>query len=406
LQAPLALRYHGHQFRQYDPDLGDGRGFLFAQMEDREGRLLDLGTKGSGQTPWSRAGDGRLTLKGAVREILATEMLQALGVPTSRTLAVVETGEALQRSDEPSPARSAVLTRLSHSHIRFGSFQRLAYLDQKSQMQQLLTHIGKYYLPELTPLDPEQQAVAFLAANVGTSAKLTAKWMASGFVHGVLNTDNMSINGESFDYGPWRFLPWLDPDFTAAYFDQQGLYAYGRQPEAVSWNLARLGEALSSLAPTESLQAEHAKFSGYWQQELPQAFLDRLGLQAETADKDLTFVQTLIQTLRALQIPFEGFFFDWFCADEDRAMTRPNLAFYQRPEFSNLRDLLLARTPVQPERLQHVYFSAETPPTLLIEDVEALWAPIAKDDDWSLFENKLTGIHQAGAAFDFAHVDS
>lgn len=125
--GPLAMRYHGHQFRVYNPDLGDGRGFLFAQLREAEtGRLLDLATKGSGRTPWSRGGDGRLTLKGGVREVLAAEMLQALGVPTSRAFSLVETGEALQRGDEPSPTRSAVLTRLSHSHIRFGSFQRHA----------------------------------------------------------------------------------------------------------------------------------------------------------------------------------------------------------------------------------------------------------------------------------------
>jgi uncharacterized protein YdiU (UPF0061 family) len=128
LPQPLALRYHGHQFRVYNPDLGDGRGFLYAQLLDGGGRLMDLGTKGSGQTPWSRQGDGRLTLKGAVREALATEMLGALGVNTSRTLSVIETGEALWRGDEPSPTRSAVLVRLSHGHIRIGTFQRLAAL--------------------------------------------------------------------------------------------------------------------------------------------------------------------------------------------------------------------------------------------------------------------------------------
>ena len=127
LPQPFALRYHGHQFRNYNPDLGDGRGFTFAQMGDESGRLMDLGTKGSGQTPWSRAGDGRLTLKGGVREILATEMLEALNVPTSRTLSLIETGEHLHRGDEPSPTRSAVLVRLNHSHVRIGSFQRLAY---------------------------------------------------------------------------------------------------------------------------------------------------------------------------------------------------------------------------------------------------------------------------------------
>ena len=137
LPQPLALRYHGHQFRNYNPDIGDGRGFLFAQLRDNRGRLLDLGTKGSGQTPYSRAGDGRLTLKGAVREILASEMLEALGVNTSRTFSVIETGEALERNDEPSPTRGAVLVRLSHSHIRIGSFQRLAVIQDLPNLKRL-----------------------------------------------------------------------------------------------------------------------------------------------------------------------------------------------------------------------------------------------------------------------------
>jgi uncharacterized protein YdiU (UPF0061 family) len=127
LERPLAVRYHGHQFRSYNPDIGDGRGFLFAQLRDGQGRLLDLGTKGSGKTPYSRFGDGRLTLKGGVREVLATEMLEALGVYTSKSFSLIETGEDLVRNDEPSPTRSSVLVRLSHSHVRFGVFQRLAY---------------------------------------------------------------------------------------------------------------------------------------------------------------------------------------------------------------------------------------------------------------------------------------
>src|SRR5436853_1255524 len=130
LPRPLAQRYHGHQFRVYNPDIGDGRGFLFAQLRDGSGRLLDLGTKGSGQTPYSRFGDGRLTLKGGVREVLATEMLEALGVETSKSFSLVETGERLERNDEPSPTRSAVLVRLQHSHIRIGTFQRLAYFQE------------------------------------------------------------------------------------------------------------------------------------------------------------------------------------------------------------------------------------------------------------------------------------
>src|SRR5215813_4414152 len=125
--GPLAMRYHGHQFRSYNPDIGDGRGFLFAQLRDQGGRLMDLGTKGSGQTPYSRFGDGRLTLKGGVREVLAAEMLEALGVYTSKAFSLFETGESLERHDEPSPTRASVLVRLSHSHLRLGTFQRLAF---------------------------------------------------------------------------------------------------------------------------------------------------------------------------------------------------------------------------------------------------------------------------------------
>src|SRR5206468_2925888 len=148
LPQPLALRYHGHQFRVYNPDIGDGRGFLFGQLRDEAGRLLDLGTKGSGQTPYSRFGDGRLTLKGGMREVLASEMLEALGVDTSRSFSLVETGEALERHDEPSPTRSAVLVRLQHSHIRIGTFQRLAYLDETANLTKLTDYCLQHYYHE------------------------------------------------------------------------------------------------------------------------------------------------------------------------------------------------------------------------------------------------------------------
>jgi len=167
---PLAMRYHGHQFRSYNPDLGDGRGFLFAQLREagiapgKAGRLLDLATKGSGQTPWSRQGDGRLTLKGGMREILAASFLEAVGVPTSRAFSLVETGEALQRGDEPSPTRSAVLTRLSHSHIRFGTFQRQAYLERPDLITVLVDHAVETYYPHLAD-QPDRPAVLMRAGS-------------------------------------------------------------------------------------------------------------------------------------------------------------------------------------------------------------------------------------------------
>jgi len=147
LPQPLALRYHGHQFQTYNPDIGDGRGFLFAQLRDGVNRLMDLGTKGSGQTPYSRRGDGRLTLLGGIREVLATRYLESMGVNTSKSFCLIETGEALQRSDEPSPTRSAVLTRLSHSHIRFGTFQRQAFFQATENLENLVSYCLKHFYP-------------------------------------------------------------------------------------------------------------------------------------------------------------------------------------------------------------------------------------------------------------------
>ena len=203
LAQPLALRYHGHQFQTYNPDLGDGRGFLFAQAHDLvDGRLLDLATKGSGTTPWSRRADGRLTLKGGVREVLATEMLEALGVDTSKSFSLTETGESLNRHDEPSPTRGSVLVRLSHSHIRIGSFQRLAYLKDQSGLATLLDYAIRTYMPDCWRDERDQRTAAFLERVARNVARTGARWIAAGFVHGVLNTDNINITGESFDYGP------------------------------------------------------------------------------------------------------------------------------------------------------------------------------------------------------------
>ena len=273
---PLALRYHGHQFRTYNPDIGDGRGFLFAQLRDERGRLIDLGTKGSGRTPWSRDGDGRLTLKGAVREVLASEMLEALGVPSGRTLSVVETGEQLARHDEPSPTRGAVMVRSLWSHIRFGTFQRHAWFDRRDLLATLIDHVVETYYPDLAETEGEARMVALLQAITRRSARLAGRWMAAGFVHGVLNTDNLNVTGESFDYGPWRFLPWYEPGFTAAYFDETGLYAYGRQPEAIAWNLARFAECLQLLAPREALEAELERYDAlFWARNLSEGGRER-----------------------------------------------------------------------------------------------------------------------------------
>jgi uncharacterized protein YdiU (UPF0061 family) len=407
-RQPLAMRYHGHQFRTYNPQLGDGRGFLYAQLREAgAGRLLDLGTKGSGRTPYSRFGDGRLTLKGGVREVLATEMLEALGVPTSRSFALFETGEALERADEPSPTRASVLTRLSHSHIRFGTFQRHAYLGRPDLVQQLTDHVIETYYPALQPLGGEARAAGLLNAVVARAAELTARWMAAGFVHGVLNTDNMNITGESFDYGPYRFAPYSDPTFTAAYFDQTGLYSFGRQPEAVFWNLQQLAVALASTGcEAEPLGEALQGFGAAYRGALTCALLARLGLQSrsETHDEALSgaALRALAEGGEALR--WEPFFFDWFggLVSEPRALAGPRGSLYGGEAALAFRQALTAYEAETPERLTQPYFSRSEPEELLYDEIEAIWAPIAAEDDWSLFDAKLERIGEARLAWGLA----
>jgi uncharacterized protein YdiU (UPF0061 family) len=400
LDPPLAQRYHGHQFRVYNPELGDGRGFTFAQLREAgTGRLLDLGTKGSGRTPWSRSGDGKLTLKGGVREVLATAMLEALGVPTSRSFSLIETGEDLVRGDEPSPTRSAVLVRLSHSHIRFGSFQRHAFFERSDRIGQLVDYVIAQYYPDLA--DAPDRPAALLAATVARSARLTAAWMAAGFVHGVLNTDNMNITGESFDYGPYRFLPRNDPNFTAAYFDHQGLYSFGRQPEAVFWNLQQLAGALSLTTPADALVDALNGFGPAYRRALAAAMLARLGLRPESEEADAALVQAMFHAIAegGERLRWEPFFFDWFCGDAERARAGVRGDLYRGEAFETFRSRLKGFTADRPERLAHAYFARVEPEELLYDEIEALWAPIAERDDWSAFAAKLTSIERARLAW-------
>jgi len=388
---PLALRYHGHQFRHYNPDLGDGRGFLFAQVLDDKDRLLDLGTKGSGTTPHSRGGDGRLTLKGGMREVLATAMLEASGVTTSKSFSLIETGEALVRGDEPSPTRSSVLVRLSHSHIRFGSFERLAYLNDTVTMRDLVGFVGENYLSEAT------DAAGLFDAVVSRTARLAAQWMAAGFVHGVLNTDNMNITGESFDYGPYRFLPSYQPGFTAAYFDHAGLYAYARQPDAILWNLGQLGRCLTLIAEPEPLIASYNACAGRYQAELEQAVCKRLGVLPTGDDSQLLAAFFKLAGELRFDGSFEGLIYDTLT---DRLHDGPRSKQYRGPEFDAYLTALAAYAPDRPERRDHPRFRQPDPETLLYDEIEAIWARIADKDDWSLFEAKLAAIETWRQALD------
>ena len=329
-----------------------------------------------------------------MREVLATEMLEALGVYTSKSLSLVETGEALDRHDEPSPTRSAVLVRLSHSHIRIGTFQRLAYHGETAAIGQLLDYTIETYAPELWRDAAAERAAAFLAHVCRRVARTGAQWMAAGFVHGVLNSDNVNVNGESFDYGPWRFLPACDPGFTAAYFDQTGLYAYGQQPNALLWSLIRLAECLLPVGDRSALEQALDAFAPAFTAEHRAALLARLGLAARGDEADDALASTWWAWLRDSGAPFERAFFDWFGgrAGAARAEAGPEAARYRDPGFAPVRRLLDGYDPAPGARVDHPYWQRPAPATLLIDDVEALWAPIAERDDWSLFRAKLADI--------------
>jgi len=402
LAEALALRYHGHQFRNYNPEIGDGRGFLFAQMTDPvDGRLLDLGTKGSGRTPWSRFGDGRLTLKGGVREVLATAMLEALGVDTSKSFSLIETGESLERHDEPSPTRSSVLVRLGHSHIRIGTFQRLRYFGDDANLARLLDYAVETYLPEAWAEDVPARAVGFLSGVVRLVARTGAQWMVAGFAHGVLNSDNINITGESFDYGPWRFVPTMDPGFTAAYFDHGGLYAFGAQADALAWNLTRLAECLLPFAPKDDLVAALETFSDAFREAFQAELLRRLGLAPAGAEAAGNLAEAFWRFLFDSRAPFEQVFFDWYggAASRTRAAASPIAEVYAGEGFAPVRAALAGFAAAPGIALAHPYFRRAEPCTMLIDEVEAIWDAIDAADDWAPFHAKLDAIAEMAAAY-------
>ncbi len=383
LPRPLALRYHGHQFRVYNPEIGDGRGFLFAQMRDSSGRLLDLGTKGSGQTPWSRDGDGRLTLKGGVREILATEMLEALGVYTSKTFSLVETGEELTRGDEPSPTRSSVMTRLSHGHIRIGTFQRLLALEEEEHMRQLVDYCLTQFPGPLPPDDApgrDEPAVQLMHLVVERMADLAASWMVAGFVHGVLNTDNMNISGESFDYGPWRFLPQWKPGFTAAYFDHAGLYAFGRQPEALHWNCGQFAIALRLICDARPLIAAMERFGPLYMEAVGRRWCWRLGIASRGLEEDGKLVGASEAAM-------------------GESGEQPDAFFYRHRGGRNAGgDLAAILAGYEAIGDSHEYWEENASESMLIDEVEVIWSAIDERDDWASLYDKVSRLRRMGEA--------
>jgi uncharacterized protein YdiU (UPF0061 family) len=280
-------------------------------------------------------------------------------------------------------------------------------LGDAEATERLLAYACEHFYPELASLPITEKAPAFLRAAAERTARLTASWMAAGFVHGVLNTDNCNVTGESFDYGPWRFLPHVDPGYTAAYFDHTGLYAYGRQAEAMLWNLGQLGGALLPVAGEGGEAALNEALSGYpdaYGRAVVDAFLARLGVEAGPDPDDLVLVQDLLAWMAQTRLPFERAMWDLFCAPAapERRRESPHAEAYAAPAFAEIASRLDERTAVRPERLGDAYFAGDGPETLLIEDVEALWDRIDESDDWSGFEAKVDGLRRMGVAYGLA----
>jgi uncharacterized protein YdiU (UPF0061 family) len=248
--TPIAMAYAGHQFGHFVPQLGDGRAILLGEVRGRDGVLRDIQLKGSGRTPFSRNGDGRAALGPMLREYLISEAMHALDIPTTRSLAVVTTGESVLR-EEVLPG--AVLTRVAASHVRVGTFQYFAARGDQDAVRALLDYVIERHYPEAR--EAEVPALAVLNAVSERQAALIANWMRVGFIHGVMNTDNMAISGETIDYGPCAFMDHYDPDTVFSSIDRGGRYAYANQPAIAQWDLARLAETLLPLIDADSEKA-------------------------------------------------------------------------------------------------------------------------------------------------------
>ena len=272
---PIAMLYAGHQFGSWVPQLGDGRAMTITQVKNQQGALWELQTKGSGPTPFSRRADGRAVLRSTIREYLCSEAMHALGIPTTRALAIIDSDTPVYREEIET---GAVLLRMAENHIRFGSFEVFASRNQTEQVKILADHLIENYRPELK--DCTLPYLALYKDVIQRTAELIADWQSVGFCHGVMNTDNMSILGLTIDYGPFGFMEGYNPEHICNHSDTSGRYAYNRQADIAWWNLAALGNALLSLIEVESAKEAIESYKDIYQQALHQSFSKKLGLIA------------------------------------------------------------------------------------------------------------------------------
>jgi serine/tyrosine/threonine adenylyltransferase len=294
---PIAMAYAAHQFGNFVPQLGDGRAVLLGEVVDRNGERRDIQLKGAGRTPFSRRGDGRAALGPVLREYLVSEAMHALGIPTTRALAAVSTGETVFRDR---PSSGAILTRVASSHIRIGTFQYFSARGDKQAVERLAGYVIDRHFPEAR--ESEKPISALLQRVAERQASLIARWMRVGFIHGVMNTDNTALSGETIDFGPCAFMDTYDPAATFSAIDELGRYAYGNQPTIAQWNLARFAETLVPLldpspergveVASEAISAFSSRFQEHWLA----GMRDKLGLSTKD-EGDLELAHALLRSM-------------------------------------------------------------------------------------------------------------
>lgn len=299
---PLSMLYAGHQFGHFVPQLGDGRAILLGEIRNRDGELWDVQLKGAGITPYSRQGDGRAVLRSSIREYLCSEAMHGLGIPTSRALCITGSDEEVYRERIET---AAVLTRLSPSHVRFGSFEVFFSRGQHQQIAELADYVIDRHFPHLA--EDEEKYQLFLHEVTQRTARLMAQWQAVGFAHGVMNTDNMSILGLTFDYGPFGFMESYDPGYICNHSDPRGRYAFDQQPQVGLWNLTCLVNALSPLITKESAEAALDSYAPAFYENYTELMGAKLGLSGVSQD-DIPLISELLDMMRASKADYTNLF--------------------------------------------------------------------------------------------------
>ena len=348
-----AMVYSGHQFGQYNPQLGDGRGLLLGEVVNDAGEYWDLHLKGAGQTPYSRSADGRAVLRSSIREFLASEYLHALGIPTSRALCVTASSTPVWREKQE---KAAMLLRLAPSHVRFGHFEYFYYTRQHEQLKILLEHVLGCHFPE-TLQQPEPYA-AFFRTVVERNAGMIARWQAYGFCHGVMNTDNMSILGITFDFGPYAFLDDFDEKHICNHSDDSGRYSFSNQVPIAHWNLAALAQALTPFVAAEQLRESLDLFLPLYQAHYLDLMRRRLGLNS-AADNDQQLIERLLQLMQGSAVDYSLFFRRLGELPAEQAVARLRDEFIDLAGFDRWAHDYCSRSAMdkrsQAERQQHMH---------------------------------------------------